>query len=138
MVTPLHKNPCPGIMKFTPLVDPSLVIITIHLVFVWTMLRRREDDLFKKYINFTLSTLKMTSPLSVGHEIDHFLSSCPTNFVKIGSIVLEKKTDDARWTTTDDDGRQLIAISHLSDSGDLKYELHNFHMNTSSGINYSM
>ena len=28
----LAKNPCPGIMKFTILVDPSLVIITIHLV----------------------------------------------------------------------------------------------------------
>ena len=28
----LAKNPCPGIMKFTILVDPSLVIFTIHLV----------------------------------------------------------------------------------------------------------
>ena len=30
MATPLHKNPCPGVMKFTVLVDPSLVIITIY------------------------------------------------------------------------------------------------------------
>ena len=30
-------------------------------------------------------------------------------------------THDA-WHTTDDDGRQPIAIGHLSDSGDLKTE----------------
>ena len=30
MATPLHKNFCPGVMKFTILLDPSLVIITIH------------------------------------------------------------------------------------------------------------
>ena len=29
--TPLHKKPCPGAMKFTFLVDPSLVIITIDM-----------------------------------------------------------------------------------------------------------
>ena len=34
MATPLHKNPCPGVMKFINLVDPSLVIITIHLVYL--------------------------------------------------------------------------------------------------------
>ena len=44
--------------------------------------------------------------------------------VKIGPVVLEKKmlTHDAR-RTTDDDGRQPIAIGHLSDSGDLKSSL---------------
>ena len=31
IATPYHKNPCPKVMKFTILVDPSLVIITIHL-----------------------------------------------------------------------------------------------------------
>ena len=39
----------------------------------------------------------------------------------IGQVVLEKKmlTDHGRGTTHDD-GRQPIAIGHLSDSGDLK------------------
>ena len=34
MATPQHKNPCPGVMKVTISVDPSLVMvtITIHLV----------------------------------------------------------------------------------------------------------
>ena len=42
---------------------------------------------------------------------------------KFGSVVLEKKmlTDDVRWTTHDN-GRQPIAIGHLSDSGDLKIQ----------------
>ena len=46
-----------------------------------------------------------------------------TKLVKIGPVVLDKKmlTDDAR-RTTHDDGRQPIAIGHLSDSGDLKIE----------------
>ena len=43
------------------------------------------------------------------------------NLVIFGTVVLEKKmlTDDAQ-RTTDDDGRQPIAIGHPSDSGDLK------------------
>ena len=32
LATAQHKNLCPGVMKFTNLVDPSLVIIIIHLV----------------------------------------------------------------------------------------------------------
>ena len=42
------------------------------------------------------------------------------NLFKIGPVVLEKKrlTHDAR-RTTNDDGRQPIAVGHLSDSGDL-------------------
>ena len=38
-----------------------------------------------------------------------------TNLVKIGPVVHENML-----TMTDDDGRQPIAIGHLSDSGDLK------------------
>ena len=38
-----------------------------------------------------------------------------TNLVKIGPVVHENML-----TVTDDDGRQPIAIGHLSDSGDLK------------------
>ena len=37
-----------------------------------------------------------------------------TNLVKIDQVALEKKM------LTDDDGRQPIAIGHLSDAGDLK------------------
>ena len=55
-----------------------------------------------------------------------FLVSLPyrcytPNLVKTGLVVLEKKmlTHDARLTA-DDDGRQPIALGHLSDSGDLK------------------
>ena len=97
MATPLHKKPCPGGHEIYTFGRPFFGYHYYTLSFVWTMLRSREDDLLKKYVNFTLSTLKITSPLSGGYEIYHFLSSCPTNFVKIGSIV-------------------------LSDSGDLKYE----------------
>ena len=32
MATPLHRNPCTGVMKFKILVEPPLVIITTHLV----------------------------------------------------------------------------------------------------------
>ena len=65
-------------MKFTILVDPSLVIITTHLVCLnhAPELRRR---FFKKYINFTLFTPKLP-PLGVGgHEIYNFLSPYPTD-----------------------------------------------------------
>ena len=42
------------------------------------------------------------------------------NLVKIGSAVLEKMlTHDGRWST-DDDGRQHIAIGHPNDTCDLK------------------
>ena len=58
------------------------------------------------------------------------------NLVKIGPVVIEKKmltddaqvviekmlTDDAR-RTPHEDGRQSIAIGHLSGSGDLKREM---------------
>ena len=30
----LHKNPCPGILKFTILVEPSLVFITVYLAYL--------------------------------------------------------------------------------------------------------
>ena len=39
-----------------------------------------------------------------------------TKFVKIGKVVLEKKI-------ITHDGRQPIAIGHLSDSGDLNFDL---------------
>ena len=80
-------------MKFTFLVDPSSVIITIYLVclfyaweLVWTMHWSREEKFF----------------------------------VKIGPVVLEKMLMQEAQQTTDNNGREPIAIGHLSDSGDLK------------------
>ena len=34
MATLLHKNPCPGVMKYSIFVDPSLDIITIYVYLV--------------------------------------------------------------------------------------------------------
>ena len=61
MATPLHKNACPGVMKFTISVDSSLVIITIHLV-AWTI---PPEKIFKKYTIFTFFTPKLP-PLGIG------------------------------------------------------------------------
>ena len=62
-------------MKFTILVDPTLVIIIISY-FVRTMPLSREEDFKKKYINFT----PKLPPLWVGgHEIYNFLSPNPTD-----------------------------------------------------------
>ena len=75
---PSTRTPAPGVMKFTILVDPSLVIITTYLVCLinaWEQRRR----FFKKYINFTLFTPKLP-PLGMGgHEIYNFLSPYPTD-----------------------------------------------------------
>ena len=52
-----HKNPCPGVMKFTHLVDPPLVIITIllSLCLIYALVWRRR--FFKKKDAFSLYTL---------------------------------------------------------------------------------
>ena len=42
MATPQHKKPCPEGHKIYIMVDPSLVIITMHLI-VWTMPQGREE-----------------------------------------------------------------------------------------------
>ena len=62
------------VMKFTILVGPSLVIITIHLVCL-NQVRR----FLKKYINFARFTLKLPSLAGGGHEIYNFLSPYPTD-----------------------------------------------------------
>ena len=41
MVTPLLKNPCPGVMKFTILVHPSLVITLFTKVVLSTLKWRK-------------------------------------------------------------------------------------------------
>ena len=43
MDTPQHKNPAPGVMKLTILVDPSLFVITIYLFFVCSMTGSKES-----------------------------------------------------------------------------------------------
>ena len=53
MATAQHKNPCPGVMKLTIQVHPSLVIITIYLVYLiyaWEQRRRfLKRDVFLIY-----------------------------------------------------------------------------------------
>ena len=67
MARPQHKNPYPGVMKFTISVDLSLVSITIHLVCMHHTPEQRRK-LFKKYIKFTLFTQKLPSLRVKGHE----------------------------------------------------------------------
>ena len=57
-------------VKLTILVDLSLVIITTYL--------EKRRRIFKKHINFTLFTPKITSPWVGGHEI-YNLSPYPTD-----------------------------------------------------------
>ena len=52
------RTPAPGVMKFTILVDPSLVIITTYLVCLINAWEQRRG-FFKKYSNFTLFTPKL-------------------------------------------------------------------------------
>ena len=63
-------------MKSTILVDPSLVIMIIHFV-VLAMLRSREEDFLKKYINFIIFTQKLPPLWMGGHEIYNSLSPYP-------------------------------------------------------------
>ena len=46
MATTLHENPAPGVMKFTIMADPSLVIITIQLVYM-DYARNIEEDFIR-------------------------------------------------------------------------------------------
>ena len=75
MVTPFIRIPAPRLMKFTILVDASLVIITIYSVCL--ILCRGVEKIFKKYVNFTFFYPKMNSPWSGVHKIYNFLSSYP-------------------------------------------------------------
>ena len=72
MVTPQQKNPCPGVMKFTILIDPSLVTITIHFDCL-NHAPEQRGRFFNKYINFTIFTSKLP-PLGMGrgHEINNY------------------------------------------------------------------
>ena len=78
MATPLHKNPCPGGHEIYKFGRPPLVIITIHLVYMDYALDQSRKN-FKKYINFTLFTPKLSPLGERGHKIYNFLSSYPTD-----------------------------------------------------------
>ena len=72
LATPQHCKPRRGVKKFTILVDPSLVFITIYLVCLIHAQEQRRGFL-ENYINLALFTPKL-SPLGVaGHEIYNFL-----------------------------------------------------------------
>ena len=75
MFTAKRKNLFPGVMKIIILVDPSMVIITIHLhvVFMDYAPEYRRRHQFYTFYH------KNTSPWIGGHEIYNFLSSYPTD-----------------------------------------------------------
>ena len=62
MITPQHKDPCPGGYEIYNFYH-SLVIITIHLLCLKHAPEYRRR-IFKKYINFTLFTPRLP-PLKV-------------------------------------------------------------------------
>ena len=64
IATPQHKNPCPGGHEIYNFVDPSLVMITIHLVCLNHAPEKRRR-LLEKYINFTLFIPKL-HPIGMG------------------------------------------------------------------------
>ena len=72
MATLYQMNPCPGVMKCSIQVDPSLVIPDMHLVSLNYAQEKRRRFL-KKYINFSLCTPKLP-PL--GQEVVKLISSC--------------------------------------------------------------
>ena len=107
-------------MKFTILVDPSLVTITTYLICLIKP-GRREEFFFKKYSNFTLFTQKLPPRWVRGYAIYNFVFPYPTDatyqiWLRLAKVVLEKKmlTHDER-RTTHDDGRQPIVIGHLAE-----------------------
>ena len=81
-------------MKFIILVNPSLIIIIIY-----SLLEKRRRFL-KKNVNSTLQTQKLPHLGVGGYEIYNFFVFLPDryymyifNLVKIGLVVLEKKTE---------------------------------------------
>ena len=77
MATPKHNIPAPGVMKLTIQVDPSLVIITISLVYLNHAPEQRRRFFKKKYINLSLFTPKLPhTPPSRGVGVTKFTISC--------------------------------------------------------------
>ena len=73
---PQHKIPAPGGTKFIILVDRSLVIITIYLVYNSLIYSWEKKKIFKEIIHFYympyMVTPKHKNPCPVGHEIYNF------------------------------------------------------------------
>ena len=114
MATPQHKTLWPGVHDIYNFGRYSLVIITIYLV--WSMPGSGEDFL-KKCINFTLFTQKLP-PLWVG--VMQFTISCLTTLQMLHTKDKDWPSssweeDVNGWCTPHEDGRQPIAIGHMSD-----------------------
>ena len=69
------RTPSPGVMKFTILVDPSLVIITLHLVclfYAWEKRRRiKKKKMHFHYMTYMAMPLHK-NPCPGGHETYNF------------------------------------------------------------------
>ena len=66
-------------MKFTILLDTSLVIISINVVFSLYEPSPGEEKIFKEIHQFYTFYPKITSPLGGGHEIYNFMSPYHTD-----------------------------------------------------------
>ena len=118
MATPHHRNPCPRgheIYNF----GRGFLAHHYYIFSLSAICTGVKKKIFKEIQQFYTFYPKITSPLGGGSWNLQFFVSLPyrwyiSNLVKIGPVVLEKKM------LTNDDGRQPIAIGHLSDSGDLK------------------
>ena len=58
LATPQYKNPCPGVKKFKHLVDPSLVIIILHLICPHNVLEKRSFFISLPYRFYIPNLLK--------------------------------------------------------------------------------
>ena len=80
MDTPQHKNPLPlGVMEFTILEDPSLVIITtclslVSLFCVWVWRRVYKEITHFNYMSYMATPLHK-NPCPGGHEIYNLVTS---------------------------------------------------------------
>ena len=116
MFKPQYPTPAPGVMKFTNLVDPSMVIIILYLVLSIYV------QVLNEYFNFIFLAQNLSS-LEVGPVGVHLqvLVSLPyrcyiPNLIKIGLVVLEKVVN-AKCTTGDNSYKPITG--HLIYSGDL-------------------
>ena len=101
------------------LIDPPLVIITIHL-FCLNHFPEYKRRFLKKYINFTLFTPKIHTLWLRGHGIYNFLSSLPLHMLhtKFGQDWPSSSWEDVNGRRTTHDDRhqqQSIPIGHLSE-----------------------
>ena len=111
-----QQTPAPGVMKVTILVDPSLVIITIHLVCLDHAPEQKEDFLKNTSVLHFLPPKLPPLGVGVGGVFLSLTNRCyKPNLVKKSPVVLEKKMfmHNGRRTPTHSN-------RSLSYSGDLK------------------